>query len=219
MSDRISGGDVLPADRAELATRAKQSERCKKWRNENPEKARANWDAWNEANVERRRAIRARAAAKWRANNPEKEKARRKAYRERNREKISEQGRAYREKNREKIAQQQSTYRRLKSETAALALAPRDAFRRSLAANDVWSVANKSVPCSLPTDVRDDVISSLCLAVYAGEITADDIPSKARAHISAHYRGRDWWQAVSLDAPIFRDGCTSLLDVLEGATP
>lgn len=219
MSDMKTGGDNISANDPEMSARSKQSERCKAWRSANPEKSRATWEAWSEANIERRRAIRARAAAKWRAKNPEKVKASRKAYRDLNREKIAEQDRDYRERNKAKIAQREALKRRQKAEAAAIDLTPREQFRQSLASNEVWLVANKSVPATLPSDVRDDVISSLCLAVFEGEISVGDIASRARTFVSAHYRSRDWWQTVSIDAPIFRGSDTSLLDVLEDGTP
>ncbi len=74
------------------------------------------------------------------------------------------------------------------------------------ATDPVYSAADKAVPRTYPEDVRDDVISSIFLAVIEGEIDAREIPTKAKQFVSAYWRSRPEFHALSLDAPVGHSG-------------
>lgn len=80
--------------------------------------------------------------------------------------------------------------------------------------NAIWAAANAAVPRSLPPDVRDDVLSMVCLAVIEGEIDIADVPRVCGTYVSQHYRQFSKFDTVSLDAPIWHDSGKSLLDML-----
>lgn len=74
------------------------------------------------------------------------------------------------------------------------------------AVDPLYSAADKAVPRTYSKDVRDDVISSIFLAVIEGEIDAREIPTKAKQFVSAYWRGRPEFHALSFDAPVGDSG-------------
>ncbi|NDV89000.1 hypothetical protein GTW51_20180 [Aurantimonas aggregata] len=59
------------------------------------------------------------------------------------------------------------------------------------------------------------MISSIFLAVLEGEIRPDQIPPKAKNYITAYWRGRPEFHALSFDAPVGGSGGTlTLHDVI-----
>ncbi|NGO56202.1 hypothetical protein, partial [Allomesorhizobium camelthorni] len=65
----------------------------------------------------------------------------------------------------------------------------------------------------LPRFIRDDVVSSLCLAILEGEINVNDMAAQAKVYLRAYNREYDTFQTVSLDK--FTPGTkTTYLDAL-----
>lgn len=171
------------------------AEYCRQWRQRNQEKVKAYAAAWNAENIERRRAIRQKAAKKWR---------------EANRDRYN----AARQRRRAANAQQAKAKR-----TKQIARVPGELFQLQLAANEVWQIANANIPNRLPIDVRDDVISEICVAVYSGSLAIAEIPIRAKAFVSEHYRNRQFHGTVSLNVPLpGGDGATMIDLIPQGAT-
>ena len=78
--------------------------------------------------------------------------------------------------------------------------------RTGVTTDPIYAAAEKAVPRTYPKEVRDDVISSIFLAVIEGEINARDIPTKAKQFVSAYWRGRPEFHALSFDAPVGDSG-------------
>jgi hypothetical protein len=76
------------------------------------------------------------------------------------------------------------------------------------------AAAHGAIPPSLPTDVRNDVISAIVLAVYERRLHPRDIASRAREFITAHYRQFSKFGPVSLDQPVFDDSNVPLIETI-----
>lgn len=130
----------------------------------------------------------------WIARNPEKEAARKKAYWE---------------KNRERLLKVRALWRAAKAGNTPLSSA--ELRKKSLRQNDFYAAAERAVPAGYPRWIRDDVISDIVLAVLEGEITIEQIATRARKYITRHYAEFADRKTLSLDAPIpGLDGVTYL---------
>lgn len=65
----------------------------------------------------------------------------------------------------------------------------------------LYARARKAIPYGYPEDVREDVANDMVIALLDGELAADEIEKRARQYIAKHYKARDWFTAVSYDAP------------------
>lgn len=149
-----------------------------------------------------------------------------------NRERMREQNRKWRENNRDKVRESKRKHyanpiNRAKRDADQLAWkqrrrdhvnaynrayearrrakpAPRlgEVFGAALAANALYATVSAVIPRGMPRHVRDDVISSIVLAVLEGELSQDDIRANAKRYITAYYREYDQFRCVSLDALI-----------------
>jgi hypothetical protein len=87
-------------------------------------------------------------------------------------------------------------------------------MRRKLLADEVYAAANKAVPYGMPSFMRDDILSDICLAVLGGEYDIADIPLHARKISARHRKEIGKGALISLDAPRFSDGAQTLHDTV-----
>ncbi|MBN9068646.1 MAG: hypothetical protein J0H60_19955 [Rhizobiales bacterium] len=66
----------------------------------------------------------------------------------------------------------------------------------------VYRMIDKAIPKAIPHFVRDDVISSMCLAVLEGQLFVENIEKEATNFLKDHNRMFDTFKTLSLDAPI-----------------
>lgn len=180
---------------------------------------------------EERRRKRAEYQRAWRLRNLEKVResgrAYQRRYREENPEKIAAIKRIYKELHREEIARKDREYRKRHPRTEWQAAHPErmreyrrkwtkahpDYMRNYHAKRKSQSVIHESpdkiyrsilgaLPSSLPRHVRDDVASSLCLAVLEGKVLVKNIVKAAGEFLRAYNREYDTFKTVSLDETI-----------------
>lgn len=72
----------------------------------------------------------------------------------------------------------------------------------------VYLLLQRAVSRSLPQHIRDDLISTMCLAVLEGKLLVENIDKEARKYVTDYNRVNDTYKNVSLDAPINGDGFT-----------
>lgn len=94
-----------------------------------------------------------------------------------------------------------------------------EALQQALGKNTLYAAALAAVPANFPRHTREDIVSSLVLAVLEGEISETEIASHAKAHISAHYRmftkyGPGGSIMRSLDQPVYHDNPTPLIETV-----
>lgn len=196
-----------------------------KWRTANLEKARAANRRWH---AENREAILAKQKAKFR-DDPEFRKAkaiRHSAWRKENRGKENERRNRWLA-----IPENRARYRAYgKAYDAARRKAKRDgknvsistigeALQTALGKNTLFTAAKAAVPKYLDRHAREDIISSIVLAVLEGEIDEADIPAKAGGYITAYNRGSNHYNTVSIDAVIPGTAKLRLVDTLAAPEP
>lgn len=184
--------------------KAKRLEQMRKWRAANKDKVNASCRRYRQSRKGKPRTDEQKAKAlayqrKWKAANAEH---------------VLESKRRWIAANLEHVR----AYSRRKS-AEARANKPRHApmgerLHKSLSQNTVWLAANAVVPCGLPRDVREDVLSMIVLAVLEGEIKLEQVPDLAREFTNRHYRQFSKFDTVSLDEPIFYGDRKTLLDTL-----
>ncbi|HEV7245667.1 MAG TPA: hypothetical protein VGN93_01605 [Shinella sp.] len=80
--------------------------------------------------------------------------------------------------------------------------------------DEIFKMIDKAVSKSLPGFARDEVVSTMCLAVLEGKLFIENIGKEAAAYLRAYNREFDNFKTASLDAPVNgRDG-TTFLDML-----
>lgn len=79
-------------------------------------------------------------------------------------------------------------------------------LKKSLSQNEVYRVLNAALPRAMDPDVRDDVLSSMMLAVLAGEVSLDEAKKDWKKFRTAYYRDFNWNSHVSLDEQLGNDG-------------
>jgi hypothetical protein len=79
---------------------------------------------------------------------------------------------------------------------------------------DIFMLIRSAVPTILPSQIRDDVIGAMALAVVEGRLRTADIRKRVREFIAAQYRQFSKYGPISLDARLFEDGNTTLMDRL-----
>lgn len=89
-----------------------------------------------------------------------------------------------------------------------------EALQAALNKNDLYATARASVPSYYPRHTRDDIISSIVLAVLEGDFTLAEIPNYAKKFISAYYKEADYYRTRSIDATIPGTDGLRLIDVL-----
>ncbi|WP_394889562.1 hypothetical protein ACG873_30305 [Mesorhizobium sp. AaZ16] len=157
------------------------------------------------------------------ARNKDRINAAKRAWKERNAEKVREYNRKRRatEKGREAKAAENRRYRAAHS--AAVKTYNRAYYCRKISImqvrtspDEVYRRAIAALPSGLPRFIRDDVVSSLCLAILEGEINVNDMAAQAKVYLRAYNREYDTFQTVSLDK--FIPGTkTTYLDALVAA--
>ena len=78
---------------------------------------------------------------------------------------------------------------------------PSPSLAARLATEPLYAAASAAVSRRLPSDIRDDVISSMIIAVLDGEIKADAIADHSREFIARHFREREWSKLISFNTP------------------
>ena len=139
----------------------------------------------------------------WRLNNPEKVREAKRRWEAANPEKVREKMRRYHEK-------------RMGGRSAKQALA--DTLGMRLNSNAIYGAANEAVPRGLPADIRDDIISLIVLAVLEGELRPDEIATRSREVVRAHYREFSDF-TLSLDAVIPGTDGLRMIDTLKSHHP
>ncbi|WP_147448238.1 hypothetical protein [Mesorhizobium sp. YM1C-6-2] len=64
---------------------------------------------------------------------------------------------------------------------------------------EIFGEISKAVPSMLPRHVRDEIISSMCLAVLEGDLLIKNIKAEVRKYLTDHDRGNDYHRTLSLD--------------------
>lgn len=88
-----------------------------------------------------------------------------------------------------------------------------DASKRAInrSPDEIYSSIVKSLPKALPGHVRDEVASTMCVAVLEGKLFIENIGKEAKVYLAAYNREFDHFKTTSLDAPINgHDGLTRL---------
>jgi hypothetical protein len=82
----------------------------------------------------------------------------------------------------------------------------------------VYRVVSRAVSSALPRFMRDDVISSMLLAVLEGELLLENVGTRIKDYLGRYNREYDGFKTLSLDAPM---GGTDLkrIDLLEAPPP
>lgn len=211
------------SDAAAEVAREKKRQQRKDWKRRNPEKVKASKSAWNaryrEREAEKKREkyrndpfAAAAATERWRSFYDTRFGSDRDALRKYWRENF----RRYYAKNREKVLEACCRYRLArKAARANTSCVPGEIFRTRLHTNEIYRIASAAVSSRLPNDVRDDVISDLCLALIAGDISVSDVEQFAKTCIRAHFKGRDWHRSISLDAPVRGQSDLRLIDMID----
>jgi len=78
----------------------------------------------------------------------------------------------------------------------------------------LWTLARRAAPAYLPPDVRDDIVMDIVAAVMEGCFLPKDIPTHAKAIITANQKHNSKWGPVSLDAATFADSNRTLHDTV-----
>jgi hypothetical protein len=126
------------------------------------------------------------------AKHPDKVKARNARWRATHKEHISEYNRQYALKHPEVCRAAWRKYELKRCSIRRVRTSPEEVYRRAIAA----------LPSGLPRFIRDDVVSSLCLAILEGEINVNDMAAQAKVYLRAYNRDYDTFQTVSLDVLI-----------------
>jgi 3-methyladenine DNA glycosylase/8-oxoguanine DNA glycosylase len=124
-----------------------------------------------------------------------------------NKEKANEQPKAWRASNYSKIRAYRLLYDAQHREQIRAEHRQRRARYRSIAQvrqspEEVYRLAIAALPSGLPRFIRDDVVSSPCLAILEGQINVVDMTAKAKEFLRAYNREFDTFQTLSLDARI-----------------
>ncbi|GMB82879.1 hypothetical protein NN6n1_36620 [Shinella zoogloeoides] len=80
--------------------------------------------------------------------------------------------------------------------------------------DEIYTLINRAVPKALPSHVRDEVVSSMCLAVLEGKLFIENIGKEAKAFLAAHNREFDHFKTTSLDESIKGHEGLTRLDML-----
>lgn len=84
--------------------------------------------------------------------------------------------------------------------------------------NEVYRMIDKAVSKSLPSFARDEIVSSMCLAVLEGKLFIENIGKEASNYLRAYNRDFDNFKTASLDAPVNGHDGTTFLDLLADET-
>jgi hypothetical protein len=127
-----------------------------------------------------------------RQSRPDEAKAARDRWRATHKEHIAEYNRQYALKHPEVCRAAWRKYELKRCSIRRVRTSPEEVYRRAMAA----------LPSGLPRFIRDDVVSSLCLAILEGEINVNDMAAQAKVYLRAYNREYDTFQTVSLDVLI-----------------
>jgi hypothetical protein len=208
--------------------RAKKREAQKRWKAKNLDKVRADREKWAAANRDK---VRERLR-RWKANNPEKIRA----Y-EQNRDK--EKMAAYRKQwwaahpekwaealqrwaksriewraaNPDKVREYKRQYREKQAKLAPVKRPPvGEVLNKQLMGDAIYAAAFKALPKTLPSDVRDAVISDIYMAVMEDRLAIGDIAKRSPEFVKGYWRQFGHQGRVSLDELVFEDGARTRLD-------
>lgn len=84
--------------------------------------------------------------------------------------------------------------------------------------NAAWTYAQRAVPRTMDSDIRDDLVSELSLLILSGEVALTDDLGAAWKRCRTRLN-RDKWKEVSLDAPLNGFEGASRVDMLADDTP
>lgn len=82
------------------------------------------------------------------------------------------------------------------------------------APDQVYAMIDKAVSRALPHFARDEIVSTMCLAVLEGKLFTENINADARRFVAAYNREFDHFKTSSLDAPINGHEGLTRLDLL-----
>lgn len=183
--------------------------------------------------TEAQKASRREANRKWQKANGEKRAVHAKKYREKNKAKIAAREKEWREKNQEKYIKSRlkssrkwhaanrernrelcrARYARITGrEIGEARPAVGTLLPQQLMTDALYAAAFKAVPKTLPSYVRDDIISDIVVAVLEQRIAEDDIAKRAQEFVKGYWRQFGHIGKVSLDQLAFADGKTTVGD-------
>lgn len=81
-------------------------------------------------------------------------------------------------------------------------------MRAALRSDDLYAAADRVVPRKLPSFVREDVVSDLCLGVLDGSFTIEDMPQQVTGLVQRHRGQSSKFSEPSIDDPVGRTGIT-----------
>ncbi|MEI5680524.1 MULTISPECIES: hypothetical protein [unclassified Mesorhizobium] len=136
--------------------------------------------------------------------NREKELADKKAYREKHREHIKARMRQYRKDCRERLSEYNRQYNRTHVEQNRQYYRDRRQKKQSIntvrySPDVVYAHVSKVISRAFPRHMRDDLISSILLAVLEGKLLLDHVEKRAPEFVRSYNREYDTFAAVSLD--------------------
>lgn len=134
-----------------------------------------------------------------------------------NREKLKERSRRYAKAHPDRMKASQDKYRK-KKRLERLAPVTGVTFRTRLGQNELYAAADKYVSATLPTDVRDDAIQAIVLAVLEGEFSQGNIADNAKRYVDGAW-GWMYREAYSLDETVPGGEKLRWVDLLTSDTP
>lgn len=84
--------------------------------------------------------------------------------------------------------------------------------------DQVYAMIDNAVSKALPSFVRDEIVSTMCLAVLEGKLFIENIKTESEHYLSAYNREFDHFKTGSLDAPINGHHGLTMLDLLADQT-
>jgi len=128
------------------------------------------------------------------------------AWKAANREKVLAHKRAYRQRNKAKIKAYEAKYR-----PRGLMRLP---YQNPAFSNTVYAAAAAAVSTKFPRDVRDDIISSIVLAVLEGELALEALGASVQKYVGKFYTEFSKYTTVSISEPIPGMEGLTYMDVL-----
>jgi hypothetical protein len=180
--------------------KARQRAQSKKWRDANPEKNREFSRRWALSNPDKRREN----DRLWKNANADKVRSYQKTYRDKHKAELAASKAAYYQNNREdRLAWYRQYYLNNRekeiSRRKIYQLRIRSVNQIRNSPDDVMRIVTQAVSDRLPRHLRDDVISSVLLAVLEGKLLLDQVESRIQDYIRTENRMFNTFRSVSLD--------------------
>lgn len=86
-------------------------------------------------------------------------------------------------------------------------------FVRSLYSNELYRKVAAAIPKKFDQTIREDVITDVIVAILSGKMNESDITTKGLNKISRPYFDKQRFEGRSINAPVFRGGEDTILDL------